>query len=116
MKTLANLYENTIHHNSDNTVYLDEVTFSAKTLQNRAWAELGENITQSVFIKSEPCVAILAAATVQRGLFLFHWRPKSFNSDAVCDFLQDLRETIGGYDKISIVLDSCAIHRTHKTL
>ena len=74
LKTLANLYENTIHHNSDNTVYLDEVTFSAKTLQNRAWAEPGDNITQSVFIKSEPCVAILAAATVQRGLFLFHWR------------------------------------------
>ncbi len=61
-------------------------------------------------------MAILAAAAIQTGLFLFHWRPKSFNSHAVCDFLQDLRDTIGGNHEITIVLDNCAIHRTHKTL
>ena len=44
LKTLDNLYENTISNHSDNIVYLDEVTFSAKTLQNRAWAELNENV------------------------------------------------------------------------
>ena len=95
-------------------VFLDECVFTTKSYKPMAWSSKGTNISQSQLLKLQPCVAVLAAVSIDRGLILFHQKNKSFNSALFIDFLTDLRTAIGHVKPIEIVLDNCKIHCTLK--
>ena len=94
------------------TIFLDECIFSVKSFKHMAWANTGENIQQSQILPAQPCIAVLAAVSIQRGMLLYHMRPKSFNGHTFSDFLVDLRDSLGHSRPITIVLDNCQIHKT----
>jgi hypothetical protein len=90
---------------------MDECVFSHKSYQKLAWAEKHTNIIQSQSLGSQPCVAVMAAVSIDKGLILFHKRPKSFNAKSFCDFLEDLRDSLGHDRPAKIMLDNCRIHK-----
>jgi hypothetical protein len=96
---------------AEEIVYLDECVFSQKSYKLMAWASKSENITQSESLGSQPCVAVLAAVSIKRGLILYHQRPKSFNARSFCEFMVDLRESLGHDRPVTIMLDNCRIHK-----
>ena len=53
-------------------VFLNECVFSTKSYKAMAWSSKGTNIMQSQLLKLQPCVAVLAAVSIDRGLILFH--------------------------------------------
>ena len=76
---------------AEEIVYLDECVFSHKSYKHMAWSQKLDNITQCESLGAQPAVAVLAAVSIRQGLILWHLRPKSFNAQSFCDFLDDLR-------------------------
>jgi len=96
-------------------IFVDECVFSMKTYKQMAWAETGHNVKQSEHLGAQPCVAVVAAVSMRRGMICFHARPKSFTAAAFQDFLQDLRDEIPS-GRLSVLLDNCSIHKARVTL
>ena len=91
-------------------VFVDECVFSCKTYKKSAWAQTGQNITQSEHLGPMPCLAVLAAVSMRRGLICFHVRPKSFTASSFRDFLLDLRAE-HTCERVQLFADNCGIHR-----
>ena len=96
-------------------IFVDECVFSCKTYKQMAWAETGHNVKQSEHLGAQPCVAVVAAVSMRRGMICFHARPKSFTAAAFQDFLQDLRDELPS-GRVSVLLDNCSIHKARVTL
>ena len=96
-------------------IFVDECVFSCKTYKQMAWAETGHNVKQSEHLGAQPCVAVVAAVSMRRGMICFHARPKSFTAATFQDFLQDLRDEMPS-GRLSVLLDNCSIHKARVTL
>ena len=49
-------------------IYLDETVFTRKTMTDTEWALPKENVTIDVAKIAEPCLALLAAISKEKGL------------------------------------------------
>ena len=96
-------------------IFIDEVTFSIKTFKPYAWSSKATNVTQEAHLGSQPCQAVVGAASASQGLILWHVRPKSFDAQGLRDFLTDLRESIGPGPR-TLMLDNASIHRAKATV
>ena len=96
-------------------IFVDECVFSCKTYKQMAWAETGHNVKQSEHLGAQPCVAVVAAVSMRRGMICFHARPKSFTAATFKDFLQDLRDELPS-GQLSLLLVNCSIQKAKATV
>ena len=99
----------------DQMIYIDEVTFSMKTFKPYAWSHRGASVTQLKDLGSQPCQAVVGAASATQGLILWHVRAKAFDAQSFRDFLTDLRDSIGPGLR-TLMLDNASIHRAKATV
>ena len=61
-------------------IFIDEVTFSMKTFKPYAWSHTSQSVSQTTLLGSQPCQAVVGAASASRGLIVWHVSPKSFDA------------------------------------
>ena len=99
----------------DDVIFIDEVTFSSKTFRPYAWSHTAQSVTQTAILGSQPCQAVVGAASASQGLIVWHISERSFNAEGIRDFLQDLRDCVGP-GRRTIMLDNASIHRSKATV
>ena len=72
-------------------IYLDETVFTRKTLAASEWALPGENVTVDVANIDEPCLALLAAISKEKGREYSQTYPRSVNVQKFKEWLKELR-------------------------
>ncbi len=82
-----------IDHKID-VVHIDETTCSMKTFQQHAWAAVNRNVESKQILINEPNIAIIMAASPNRGVIDFKIKTKSFDSNDFLDFLKSLRISV----------------------
>ena len=80
--------------NNIDVVHIDETTCSMKTFQQRAWAAVNRNVESKQMLINEPNIAILLAASPNRGVIAYMIKTKAFNSNDFLEFLSNLRKNI----------------------
>jgi len=94
----------------EDLVFVDECVFSCKTYKKLAWAPIGQNVMQSENLGTQPCLAVVAAVSMRRGVICFHVRPKSFTAPTFRDFLEDVRAEHTS-ERVQVLADNCSIHK-----
>jgi len=61
-------------------IFIDEVTFSMKTFKPYAWSHTSQSVSQTTLLGSQPCQAVVGAASASQGLIVWHVSPKSFDA------------------------------------
>ena len=64
----------------DEVIFIDEVTFSMKTFKPYAWSHTSKSVSQTTLLGSQPCQAVVGAASASQGLIVWHVSPKSFDA------------------------------------
>ena len=95
-------------------VYLDETCFTRKTMIDTEWTLPKENMTIDEAKINEPCLALLAAISKDKGLEHYRVFPKSVNVKKFKEWLQELRDK-NGNDKIALFLDNLSAHKSKKS-
>ena len=90
-------------------VFCDECLFNGKQLPNAAWSSKGENLQQQHMRKFEPCMAVVAAISSERGLIHYLMREKSIKAVDFLEFLKELKEK--SPNRIVLMLDNASIHK-----
>ena len=96
-------------------IYLDETVFTRKTLAASEWALPKENVTVDVAKIDEPCLALLAAISKEKGREYYRTYPRSVNVQKFKEWLKELR----GRNEdapIALFLDNLSAHRSTKAL
>ena len=95
-------------------VYLDETCFTRKTMTDTEWTLPKENVTIDEAKINEPCLALLAAISKDKGLEHYRVFPKSVNVKKFKEWLQELRDQ-NGNDKMCLFLDNLSAHKSKKS-
>ena len=90
-------------------VYLDETCFTRKTMTDTEWTLPKENVTIDEAKINEPCLALLAAISKDKGHEHYRIFPRSVNVDKFKEWLKELRERSGD-DKIALFMDNLTSH------
>lgn len=56
---------------SQEIILLDECIFSSKYCQRQAWAPANHNVTLLRHLVQQPCLAVIAAVSAERGMIDF---------------------------------------------
>ena len=101
--------------NSVDVVHIDETTCSMKTFQQHAWAAVNKNVESKQMMIDEPKIAILLAASPNRGVIAYMIKTKAFNNNDFLEFLSNLRNNIIA-QPFTVLLDNCSIHKTQMVI
>ena len=94
-------------------VYLDETCFTRKTMTDTEWTLPKENVRIDTAKLDEPCLALLASISKDKGLEHYRVFPKSVNVPKFKEWLKELRDK-NGDDKICLFLDNLSAHKSDK--
>ena len=76
-------------------IHADECIFHQRVVQKKAWARKGLNVSPSVMLHYEPCIAVVGFVSAMRGPILFDTRKNSIKSVDFLAILQRLRSMSG---------------------
>lgn len=91
-------------------VYADESIFHQRVVVKRAYSTKSFNIEPTKSLKSEPCIAVCGACSIQSGWIGHTMRQRSFTQACFIDFLQHIKSLMGERRWL-MVLDNASIHR-----
>lgn len=94
-------------------VYIDEVVFSAATMQKKAWAPAHHNIEyldKRSHMKSQ---ALVAGITQEEGLVAWLIFRRSINQYDYMEFVTQLRENLKD-QKVALFMDNLSVHKSKK--
>ena len=96
-------------------VYVDEVCFTNKTHETRAYSNRNESVVMDLSHFRVKTTAVIAAITHEHGMLLWKQMGKSANIEKFKDFLNALYFALPNR-KLYVYMDNLSVHRSKKTL
>jgi hypothetical protein len=92
-------------------IYLDECMFTTATMVRGAYSHFKHNIEVKESVRNAEAMAVVGGVSEESGFEGFVIKPKSINSQAFIELLEDILSRHGS-QTIAIMMDNCRVHHS----